>query len=100
VLLYPIIFKVEMVEEVRKSTPDLRFQVKMEMQMQSLELHTNLVLVVAVVDGVPLELLEATLLAARVAQTMVQVQLEVTLVLVAVVVARGKPPVEVALSES
>jgi hypothetical protein len=100
VLLYPIIFKVEMVEEVRKSTPDLRFQVKMEMQMQSLELHTNLVLVVAVVDGVPLDLLDQTLLAARVAQTVVQVQLEVTLVLVAVVVTRGKPPVEVALSES
>jgi hypothetical protein len=100
VLIHPIIFKVEMVEEVRKSTPDMRFQVKMEMQMQSLELHTNLVLVVAVVDGVPLELLEETLLAARVAQTMLQVQLEVTLVLVAVVVARGKPPVEVALSES
>jgi hypothetical protein len=89
-----------MAEGVHKSTPGLPFQVKMEMQMQSLELLTNSVLAVAVVDGVPLELLEETLPVARVAQTMLLVVLVVTLVLVAVVVAQGKQPVEVALSES
>jgi hypothetical protein len=99
-LLHPLIFKVEMAEGVRRSTPGLQFLVKMEMRMQSLELHTNSVLVVAVVDGERLEQLEETSLAGRVEQSVVLVPLEATLVPVAVAVTRDLLLVEVALSES
>jgi hypothetical protein len=89
-----------MVEGVLRSAPVLPFQVKMEMRMQSLDLHSSLVKAVVAVDGMPLGPLAEIILVARVVQTMLLVHLVVTLVLVAVVVAQGKQPVEVALSES
>jgi hypothetical protein len=65
-----ILFKAEMVEGVHRSAPVLPFQVKMEMQMQSLDLHSSLVPAVVVVDGMPRELLAVITPEARVELTM------------------------------
>jgi hypothetical protein len=84
----PILFKVVTEEKVHRSARDLPFQVKMEMQIQSLELHTNLVPAAVVADGMPTALLAVATLVARAAQTLLLVDLVATSVPVAVVQVR------------
>jgi hypothetical protein len=88
-----VLFKAEMVEGAHRSAPVMPSQVKMEMQMQSLDLHTSLVLVAVVVDGMPRELLAVITPEARAELTMFLVYGVVTLV--PVVVAREQVAVQV-----
>jgi hypothetical protein len=92
-----ILFKVAMAEGVHRSVLALPFQVKMEMQIQSLELHTNLVPAAVVADGMPTALLAVATLVARAAQTLLLVDLVATSVPVAV--AREQVVVQVVMDQ-